>query len=339
MKKNDYIPTNLIVSTALSVLVVLFLIQEYLEQHVSLFLYCLVLGYVIGSIIFKYSEYFDHLEKNSSEADYLDSLKLSQVQSGGLDLTLKELFSTTDSIKAVKLLIDDYSGWEIDFIKEGLLLHIKPYSQKQVIQILYTIHMSDGTEKVQQQNEKILQCLTISAIVFGFQIPSHMAVSDVQMTKNLFRYLAYTAPISKVNLLERAVIKYPIENAPERMREQRLHHEYLVKCIESAFLYIEHTNTNQHYRSKNFWLVREIIRTNATKHPNGPSVALNALDEGDLRKVFTMAYLSIGMHVPMDYISVDDFVLDFIMKTEKYHKFNKPVFSLVTTPEEEVENV
>jgi hypothetical protein len=340
MSKSSFSPTGMAVYTILSILACAFLIQEYLEQHNSLFLYCLTLGFIISAVFIKYEEYFDYIESLDQYAQsYYDRLKVSQLHSGASPHTLATFFADEDTPRILHAFIDDSENWELEFIKQGYLGYIRPYKQEQVIQLLYRIHMSDKSEEKKKENDKRLVCLSVSALVFNFKVPADIQ-SPVKATMDcLFKYLAYTHPVSKEHLIRQALIKYPPDSSPVRTKEQRLHHEHLVKCIAHAFVYIEHSNTNLNYRSKNFYLVRELIRINATKNTSGPSFELNQLTEEDLRKVFTMAYLSIGMHVPMDYISMDDFVLDFINKTEKYHKFTQPAFSLVTPTKQEVDHV
>jgi hypothetical protein len=336
MSKQEPLPFRLLINTALAFLSIFVIVQEYSEQHTSLYLYLLCSAFIFRNILKEYGDYFEYLEQQDPEYKNLEAIIQSQIYSGSFELMLEDVLDNAHAPRAIQALNQDNSGWEAEFVQNGFPLYIRPMSQKHVIRILHEIHSAPDTDKNKEENEKLLMCLTISAIVYGFKIPVGAVCGSKEMTKRLYQYLALTEPVGKQAIIERAMIKYPPATAPKRTREERLSHEELVACLPNAFTYIEHSFDKKTYRAKNFYLIREIILKNSQLHPNGFSVRLSKLSDEQLRQVFTMAYLSIGAHVPLDYICVNDFVLDYVRKTEKYHKFNKPKFTIVNPTNESV---
>lgn len=323
-------PYSIIFTTAICVAAEGLLIYEYLDSKMNLLLYVLVGAAILVKLFEYYNDYFDELEEQSS--DYLESVALAnaQIKAGGFNLKLEDVLDKPEAVEPLQILDNNVSEWADDFLRKGLPLYIRPYSQEQIIKILSEMHNAPLTEAHTQDNEKMRLCLTISSIVYGFKIPMGSVDTGDDVAKYLHQYLVLTRPVSKETVLQKAQIKYPFHNAPVRSREERLVHEELVACIPNAMRYIKKSCESEGYRSKNFYIVREIIFTNSKLYPDGFSARLHKLDDTQLRQVFTMAYLSIGLHVPMDYLSVDDFVLDYVMKNERYHKFTKPTLSLVT---------
>ena len=210
--------------------------------------------------------------------------------------------------------------WLTPFQNEGVHGQLREYSKAELIEACGRIHATPPKDTGVAVHKK--RILTASAMIFSFSLPPSCVHVDEETMRYVccFLCMTKTIPVKEViNSFKQALDAktHPVNYTDEQKAANR----YQAECVLPAVRRISWMIGKDNKRLLPF---RSFVQT---LQAPGVKTLLPKNDTVMMKKIMTMALLSIGHPVPRDYLcEPDEFVYDYAIKGERYYTFNnKPV--------------
>lgn len=223
--------------------------------------------------------------------------------------------------KSLDSMVENAFSWSKDFEASGALPNIKRYTHHNVLNLARQIHEADSS--MLEKSKMLKRYLTVSSIVFDFKLPRSMVQIDEVATRILVSYLTYTKMLTIKGVIEFYTELFSEDKREIYNPEQRAHQRRMVKATEEAVRYISYFHDS---RAPSFHQFKKFLEHN---HSQLLAFADEESSDIELKKVMTMAHASCGVAIPRDWVGVDHFVLDYMIRGGVYWSFEKPRLSVV----------